>query len=158
MGLMAVTPLLVSSAASSFAADTAWTMHSTVLAPDLGPNGLHRVGLQGSSASGIPVGAEAYSMTTHPQQVPSTPGRADSASRTEGQASCNGSTTGTACSEPGALMDSPSPSAAPEPPAEPGGHEHEPARLEGVGALLPAWREVAGLIAPMCHQVMAVPR
>lgn len=29
----------------------------------------------------------------------------------------------------------------------------EPATLEGTGALLPAWRHIARLIAPICHQV-----
>ena len=29
----------------------------------------------------------------------------------------------------------------------------EPAVLDGTGALLPAWRHIARLIAPLCHQV-----
>ena len=95
-------------------------------------------------------------MTTRPQQLPFKNRRAVSASRTDGQASCNGGMPDTACSEPGASVDVRDPSAALSLGHAVDAAGREPAVLDGVGALLPAWREVARLIAPMCHQVMAV--
>ncbi len=35
--------------------------------------------------------------------------------------------------------------------------QHEHAHLAGVGLLLPAWRQVADILAPLCHRVPPLP-
>ena len=107
------------------------------------------MGLQGSAPSAIPVGAEAYSTTSTLQPSHRTNGHADSSSPTDGEAACNGSMTG----ESGTSTAVPDAPAAASLGRAVDAAGCEPAMLEGVGALLPAWREVARLIAPMCHQV-----
>ena len=106
---------------------------------------VHGTGLQGSCPCSLPVGAEAYHSGGQHQGR----NRTDSSDGSSAVpiANGNGADMNGSVDEAKHIIDAGFLGAAVD------GALRKPAVLEGVGTLMPAWRHIAQLVAPLCHHV-----